>query len=280
MKALSNIRYILFAVSLLGLFANFAQNEYGLDMLFYSDVFIAFIFFIEAFVYCSRAWKSGKIKALFILSNHFLVGCIFLGLFFRHMHWGGAGLLMVFSTLFLLIQYLVYSARIFVKESKKGMALSFILFLFVMATICSLLGVVFKNMHWPGASLLLILSGILCLFFLPFIFTKIKYKYNGELITLKARLAKLSGKTVMIFCYFGFWGIYSLCVSYGIVPGFYNLSRPPAAVKLDDARANDRSETYWVNYESFLEGRREAEENEGNLKAGDDDSKEKVSVEF
>jgi hypothetical protein len=144
------------------------------------------------------------------------------------------------------------------------------------------MGTVFKNMHWPGASLLLFIAGMLCVVLIPIIFLKTKYKYNAEFITLKERLAKLSGATILIFSYFGFWGIYTMSVAWGIVPGFYNLSRPPAVVKMEDERVYDRSEFYWEGYNNFLEGRREAELNEGKVKAAPvvEEDANKVSVAF
>jgi hypothetical protein len=260
MKTLSNLRYLLFAISLLGLFANFAQNEYGLAMLWISDLFIGIIFLVEAFVFLTRNFGISKVRAIYLFNEHFWAGVFFIAFYFRFMHWPGAGPMFVFGAFFLFLQYFSYLIRVIIKEPKKGVLLSLVIVLLVLGTIASVTGIQFKNMHWPGASILLRFSGISALFFIVLLLARRPYKYEGAQISFPDRLKKIPGKMVLVFCYFAFWGLYMQLVTLNVLPGFYTLSRPPALEKLftdkDDARAGEYSE----NYQNFIYNRDKAAE--------------------
>ena len=87
---------------------------------------------------------------------------------------------------------------------------------------------------------------------------KRKYSYNGELITLKDRIMKLPGKMPMVFLYFTLWAAYISLIMYGIAPGFYTLSTPPALQKMKEMD-NPTGNIYSANYYDFLENRHNAE---------------------
>jgi hypothetical protein len=259
MKQLNNIRYFLFAISLLGLFANFAQNEYGLNILWCADLLIGCIFLTEAFVFLVRNFKYSKMHALYLFNEHFWIGIYFVGFFFKFMHWPGAGPAFALSTLILVIQYLSYLFRALIKERKKGGVLLVEVLFFVFVAIVAMTGVMFKTMHWPGSSLLLGVSGIGSVLLILLFIVRKKFRYGEERITFTQRLKKIPGKLVIVFCYFGFWGIYVQMVSLGILPGFYSLARPVTLEKLW-ADKNPEGDAYDENYYLFILHRDQAQE--------------------
>jgi len=254
MKTLNEIRYFLFATIVLGCFANFAQNEYGLSMLYYSSLFISFIFFIEAFVFYSRTRSESKTKAIYLFAEHFLLGCIFLGTFFKWEFILPPGPFLVFGSLLLILLYFIYAIRMLIKESKKGLLLSLVLFLFIIATMSSVTGLAAKLQHFPGSRILMNISFYSVVFLLLIVILKRKYSYDGGSITLKDRVMKIPGKMPMVFMYFSIWILYISFVVFGIAPNFYTLSNPPAVEKLR-ASNNPKEQAYWDNYFEFLGNR-------------------------
>ena len=257
MKTLNNIRYVLFAVSLVGLFANFAQNEYGLSMLWISDLFIALIFWVEAFYYLAKNIGFSKLKAIYLYAEHFFVGCFFMGWYFRCMHWPGAALLFIFPTLFIIIMYFSYLIRVARREPRKGGALALVTIIFILASICAITGQAFKTMHWPFSNVLNRFAGVSGVVFIIFMIMKKKYLYEGVKISLLSRLQKIPGKMMLVFCYFAFWGLYIQLVGFNILPGFYTLSRPHVLEKMR-VDGDPRADAYDENYLNFLFNREEA----------------------
>jgi len=254
MKTLNQIRYFLFAVIVLGCFANFAQNEYGLHMLYYSMLFIAFIFFIEAFVFYSRTIAESKTKTIYLCVEHFLIGCIFLGQFFKWEHVLPPGIFLVFGSLLLVLLYFIYAIRMLIKESKKGLLLALVLFMFIIATMSSVTGLTAKLQHLTGTVMLMNISFYSVVFLLLIVIVKRKYSYDGGSITLKDRVMKIPGKMPMVFTYFSLWIIYITFIIFGVAPNFYTLSNPPAVEKMR-ADNNPKEGAYWDNYFEFLGNR-------------------------
>jgi len=259
MKTFNQIRYVLFALMVLGCFANFAQNEYGLDIFYVSHLLIAIIFFIESFIYFRLNYRTSKTKAFYLFSEHFWLGCNFLGNFFRHMHWPGGGPLLIFGVGILVIQYFIYGIRTLIKEYKKGALLALIVFLFIATTIAALNGLTWKIMHWPGSMMMVYVSFYTTIFLLLVGIIKRRYSYDGQIISFKGRIMKIPGKMRMTFSYFTIWVVYILLIFLGIGPNFYTLSTPPAVEKMRQDR-NPNEEIYWENYSNFIENRRAAEE--------------------
>jgi hypothetical protein len=50
MKVFNHIRYVLFAVMVLGAFASFAQFEYGVKIIYISELLIGILFLLESFL--------------------------------------------------------------------------------------------------------------------------------------------------------------------------------------------------------------------------------------
>src|SRR6202008_3357834 len=208
MKALNTLRYILFAVMVLGSFANFAQNEYGFTMLSWAHFGIAAIFFIEAIYRLKKEFPEGKLRAFYLFLEHFLLGCIFLGYFFRFQHLPGAAPLCVFGSFLLFMVYLIYGIRLLIKESKYGKLLAFVVFLFLLAATLALVGLTFKTMRWPGSYYMMWTAVISMILFAVSSFIKRKYVYKDTQISLYKRLMLLPGKPVMVFSYFALWVVY------------------------------------------------------------------------
>ncbi|MFL5752767.1 MAG: hypothetical protein ACJ76F_05125 [Bacteroidia bacterium] len=252
MKALSTLRYILFATMILGSFANFALNEYGFTMLSWSHGLIGLLFFIEAFVLLKREYSTGKRMAFYLFIEHFLLGCFFTGPFFKFQHWAGASAISVFSSLFLFILYFIFGLRLLIRESKYGRPLAIIVFLFIIATILAVEGLTFKTMRWPGSYYMMLTALIAFLLFIISSFIKRKYMYKGEEISLYRRLMLLPGKPVMTFSYSGLWVVYIFLIMWDVAPNFYTRSSPPVFDQLR-SRQDERAELYITNYNSFFE---------------------------
>ncbi len=242
----------------LGCFANFAQNEYGLDMLHGSELFIGLIFLVESFYYFKKNISVSKTKAFYLFAEHFWLGIIFLGYFFKSMHWPGGGIALTLGPLFIFVIYFTYAIRVLIKEPKKGQLLAVLVFLFVITTICSVIGLNFKIQHLPGSVILMRISFFAVMIFIITGLIKRRYHYSGEMISLKERIMKLPGKMRMAFAYFTIWIIYIWFIVLKVTPDFYTLSVPPAKEKLKQEQSAAEG-VYWHNYENFMENRYKAE---------------------
>jgi hypothetical protein len=251
MKAISTLRYILFAVMVLGSFANFAQNQYGFMMLSMSHGLLSFLFFLEAFLLLKREFARGKLRAFYLFSEQFLLGCIFMGFFLRFQHLQFAAPFALFGAFFLALLYLIFAIRVLLKETKHGALLSFIVFAFYIAAILVVLGLTFKNQHWPGAYYMMWSAVIGFVLMLGSALIKRKYVYQGEQLGLFKRLMLLPGRPVMTFSYFGLWVLYIFMIMWDIAPNFYTRVMPPAFDQLRTTQY-ERAETYLDNYNVFI----------------------------
>ncbi len=121
---------------------------------------------------------SGYISSLMILT----------GAFFKFNHWPGAGFLMVTGVFFITVLFLPLLFILKFKSSPEGnrsVVLSSVAF--VAASMLSV-GVLFKIMHWPGAQMLVIISGVLLVLgYLPIYFLSI-YKNTTDKINATATI--------------------------------------------------------------------------------------------
>lgn len=258
MRLLNNIRYILFGLMVLGCFANFAQNEYGLSLLYFCEFSIGLIFLIEAFIY-ARANTGGR--AIYLFCEHFILGVLFMAFSMGHHLWSFfPRVTVVFCLLFLFLLYIAFAVRTLIKEPKKSVLMAILIFLFSLASIVAVFGLSFKLVHWPGANKMMQYVSFAAIFFGILYFIKVKYPYGDERISFKERIKRLPGKMPLVFCYFSIWCLYVTMAIYGLVPGFYTLTNPPAVEKLKQQNS-ERAGVYWQNFETFFENRRTAGEN-------------------
>jgi uncharacterized membrane protein len=263
MKALNNIRYILFGLMVVGAFASFAQNEYGLTIIFISDLLIGIIFIAESIIYFKANFGINKTKAYYLFSEHFLLGLLFIGYHFEGIGWLIQGRLLsifcLFCLFFIFLLYFIYAIRNLIQEAKKGAALSLMIFLFILISLISLVGFTFQANRWHASIIPITITFYMAVLFAILAIVKRKYQYNGEVISLKERIKKLPGKLPLVFSFFTIWVIYIFFIYKDIVPHFYTLSTPPASEKLKQI-SDSRSNVYWEHYENFLENRRIAEQ--------------------
>src|SRR5687767_14908125 len=104
MKAVRTIRYILFALMVLGAFANFAQNDYGIQLLYNCHFWIALTFFFEAATAIRKEFHDNKLIALTRFFEHLFIGFVFLGFYLRLRHMAGGSQLAVLAFFFLTLQ--------------------------------------------------------------------------------------------------------------------------------------------------------------------------------
>ncbi len=116
-----------------------------------------------------------KVTFGFGLTSTFL---LLAGTIFKLMHWPGASVMVVLGAGFLALFYLPLILTHKLKESPKGEALLHILGFLGLAL--TTVGVLFKVMHWPGASVTLIGGmGILAFGYVPVYFYK-RYKTSAN----------------------------------------------------------------------------------------------------
>ena len=125
------------------------------------------------------------------------------GVFFKMMHWPGADISLVLGILAIVFLYLPLLIFIKIKEANAG-RLKAIYTSGIFGAIIHGLGVLFKLMHWPGGSQLMIISiAIIGLVFMPLYFT-----YNYKLAENK--LSSLAFSAVLFSGIFLLYGITSL----------------------------------------------------------------------
>jgi len=260
MKVLKQIRYILFALMVLGCFANFAQNEYGRDLIVLCELLIGLTFLFEAVLVLNDKNKISNIKRAYLFFECIFLSTIFIAyyLFSQDAKMPGR-LLGFFAAIFLSLQYLIYAIRTLAKKTKKSGFLAILVFLFIITAILGIVGLTLKLNHWPGANLMMRISFFIALMIIFLGIVKRKYSYDGQMISLKDHLNSLPGKIRLSFCYFTIWSAYITFSIWGLVPSFYTLSVPPAQQKMKQEQS-PAADIYWENYAGFIENRRVAAE--------------------
>lgn len=315
MKTLSNIRYVLFALMVLGCFANFAQNEYGMVVVYLTTGLFAISWLINLGLLGTNQWKRRPVAiiarsniALCVISflllmfteNDFWVFAtlifivllivvlfviaimnrkqmeqpgltlpaeslglmaLFLGVFFKFLHWPGAGPLLIFGGLILVIVYLVEIIKGFGHEYQKGKTITLFSTIFFLNVILGTAVSVFKNQHWPGVNILYLCETFLLLVLaVPFILNT-KFRYGSEKINLLA-LQKKSRVLLFVFIYMNYWALFFTFQNFGVGPKFYSLKDPAALQKMQERSINGEEPQlvkYRQSYNRFLEKRWESE---------------------
>lgn len=205
MKAITNFKYIILCLILFGIFANWAQNRYGLIICRYSLLALVVIFLTESI-------KQGRSKLKNIVFCVFGIS-IFSVIFFAIMN---IEIITIISGILLLIIWLFQFIYPFVNFNKKykvdhdakfAASEAFMIFIFV-------LGFLFKQMHWPVASILLVSGsfGILVLYVLKIIRTLRKEKELPAIF-------KITRTTVLLWIAIGYFGSFAFKMQHW--PGSY-----------------------------------------------------------
>jgi hypothetical protein len=268
MKVFNQIRYVLFAVILLGLFANLAQNEYGLGIIYISEFLIGSLFIFEAFQGKRNASNSGKARRFFDFSEHFLAGVLFIafaGLPFSFT--GGVTrtviafrLLLLFGGPLLFLLYFVYGLRNLITEFRKGVALAVIVFFYTLASGLVALGIIYQPLAMTGPPVFRLIAIGISLILMILALFRFHFKYGPEKITVFQRLRRVHGKIPILFFFFLFWSVHLLLVTNKFLPSFYNTSKPVAFKKMRERDvSSERLDAYFNNYCNFLANRKAAE---------------------
>ena len=163
----------------LGCFANFAQNEYGMTIVIFSSLLFAIGWLINLILLGREVWKK-KIFSIILFSTISLFFLSMLFFIFNANDFFGFGML-IFTAL-LIMESLIAAIANRKQHKSSGTILAFesfgLFFLF--------LGVFFKFSHWPGANIMLILGGfILTIVYLIEIFKMFRSEFkNGKMIAL------------------------------------------------------------------------------------------------
>ena len=261
MKLLKQIRYVLFAFMVIGCFANFAQNEYGLAIFYHTGSLVGFTLLIDAFAAFNN-FKLNKLLTIYLFAESFLLGTLFISFdskMYMHLPFSAAAL--VFSGGGIILLYFILSFILLIKDSKKNIWLAITLFFIVIDTICAIAYFVFKILHWPFAGDLLWISFTITIMQYVGILLRRKFTYNGEKIKGHTRLKSIPGKLIMSYIYFSIWVVYTGLIIFKIAPDFYFLNVPPVVQKMYEAN-DPRVFTYKNNYNLFLDNRLEAKDKE------------------
>lgn len=245
------LRIFLYSAIIIGCFANFARNEWGMNLRGYAELLLGLTFIFELI---SNAKKRNlKIqKGTHILSQieRVFIFLLFAGYFFKVMHWPGAGITIVFSSLFLIIISLI---RLFAQPFKHKINFSFnITFtFFFIAIILLIAGVVFKTMHWPMGSLI-ILSGFILFVVVSIIGITIKKSTNDNM-NIREYISINFSPSHFLFFYFGVWSIYITLAQYQLAPKFYTSQNPYVFEKLLEENKTEEADLIHDSYGQLIE---------------------------
>jgi hypothetical protein len=255
MKTLNTIRYILFAIMLLGLFANFAQNEYGLEMIFLAMSLLGIIWLIDAFAGLTKHFRTSKLKAFYLFFINFFIAATFFAGLLKHLHLPGGGVLYILGFGLLLINYLILLFYRLMVDYKKGAALAAMVSLFYLNCILLFVGHLFKIQHWPYGTIILESSVIFFVFIFLITIIKRNFIFENTQISFLSRVRQFSTKPLILYFYLLAWAFHYTLVDVEIAPMFYSLENPIEYQKLRDAGKEERAEKLRENYHTFLQNR-------------------------
>jgi len=138
------------------------------------------------------------------------------GTIFKIQHWAGAGVLLVFSLFLLGAIYLPVFVMVKIRDTRKeGKKVNMPMYVFgLFAGIIFIAGAMFKIMHWPGAGIMIMLSGLVTvLIFIPILVVQ----------ALKDKENQVQNFTILIFvlCFVAItFMIYALRVSKNVLTAF------------------------------------------------------------
>ena len=169
MITLNNIRYIIFAFIVLGFFANFAQEEYGMAIVNWCALLLAFTFVGNLAQLGAEQWKN-KIVARMIKYTVYTTAVAALWLYYGPSDIFGLPFIILVIALILELFIVAIANR---KNHVDGLRWTFISFGLFLA----FLALFFKAMHWPLANSMLITGGLTS--FIPLFQMSIK-SFFGE----------------------------------------------------------------------------------------------------
>jgi hypothetical protein len=175
MKQLNTLLFILFAVYLLGNFANYAQNDYSAYPIFWSTFFIAITSLIATVILVRKCFKEKWTSGIRIPVIALVIIC---GFVFMALDQEIVAISILFAALGTMIAECIWANVSNWKNeetSNRFLALEY----FSIFTIFT--GVFLKTMHWPGAAPLMIFGSFSILFLnLPWAFRVLTFRFRTE----------------------------------------------------------------------------------------------------
>ena len=260
MKLLSRICNILFALIVLGCFANFAQNEYGLDIILWASLGIAISYFILSIYEINIYRKSQKGKFLdFLFSfsekiSMTLMFCLFVYLFENNPS--------IIKVMLLFLAQINIPSIIWVKNSilKINSKMPDYVYVYGVLNFLSLPLVYFLfNIN----AISMIVCGVYIIITVSII-TLFHYKFVGKKefpdfgkYSLSVKYYKSYFATdIMSFFIVGILVLYFYLSLMKVAPEIQTTTRPVAYSTLLKENKKEQAEIYLKNYQSFLENRK------------------------
>ena len=138
------VRNILFSVLLIGVFANFARNDYSIDMIMGVLIILPVVYLIGFVSSFKRNKEGNRDKNAMFLNLYLFI--LFTAIFFKNMHWPGAGILMITGCASISIHSLF---MIILIKKDKNLEIKWLSAVFLVALILNVTYILFRIMHWP-----------------------------------------------------------------------------------------------------------------------------------
>jgi hypothetical protein len=224
-----------------------------------SSFFWILLFFILTFV-CILIVLFSLNKPMLLESISLLIFSI--GFIFKSLHLIGSGVIIVISCVSLAANYITQSVIKFRLIKNANLSLAFWVLCFFLIVILSVLGLMFKMMHWPGAGVISILIYCLFIMFVIRVSIRRKFKCDEQKVTLWNKIIVIKGNIVLLFLFFTLAALWGLGTTMKIVPGIYSDSNPQAMQRLWAEGNIRKGDIYWENWINFLENREKSMNNE------------------
>lgn len=178
-------------------------------------------------------------KKLIYISGGAFASITWIGSFFKLLHYPGASILLIIGILGLISIFLPVALinKYQSEKTKKWLYISLFVSVFI-----TFLSALFKIMHWPGASILLIFAVPL-----PFLFFLPVYMYH----TLKENNKSLNSfmlGTLLVILISIMSSLIAVSVSFDVKNGLYNIYKAKQDnLKMTEIQTNDSSDVFTVN---------------------------------
>lgn len=270
MKTINTIKGILLAAILFGVFANFAQNNYGMLIVRIALAFLALLFLIAS-VYAFKRKKITKSKQSEVSIFEGVGAMLFaISIFFKISHYPFSGVLLILSSLLIIIHLFISSIK-YIRNKDDNLSVRLVSVYSNFIIIVGILFVLFNVMHWDGKIiffiLFLILITILSAIFLFSVFNKQKNN-----IYIKKLTNPLNGNMGTLLLVFTIISIYTISAKVDLAPEFFFNNTPKSLENIRYKASISKSyeerdflmtkyEFYWNSYSEFIQNRENTENN-------------------
>lgn len=217
-----------------------------------SALLLAILLFADSFVVLNRA-KRNKGYTSGVYENVFLFFCFF-AFGSKNMHMIGAGPMLTMGVVFLAPFYIIKTVSFLKKNYSDGRSLVTLLSIGCLTTVLLGISLLFKVMHWPGATIFFYIAmGFTLIMIIGTL--KWKYRFQDKYINVFQGFKLLKSHIVLLYYSLFIFGCYAYLVNMGLAPRFYSQRYPAAVEKLSDGTAEGerRSSDLIYTYDTFLE---------------------------